>query len=404
MPANPKQLLVFAPLFLSGACGDAGQDRAIGTRGTLEGPDVMLDAVTEEVFTVGSVVGDAWDTFGSVSSVAFDREGNLHIFDSQAEHILVVGRDGSLLRTVGGQGEGPGEFGNVSSAIVARDGSYTVLGFSQVDFFDPGGTFVRRVQMDAILFSGLALPDGRLVASSFVSMDASSRAESSPDDEGRPIHLIPLDGTEPEILYTAWVLPEDADDDNFAFDSSRTIRISAGRAFEPGLYYDVLTDGRLALADSIGYRVKLIGLDGSVTGVVERPIAPLAVNEAIMEAERERYRETTAQLQDLPSSFQVEREGVEELDFADEVPVIGDVEVDWEDRIWVTRRAADGDRDGGPTDIVTPDGRYIGTLAADGLRTPGAFGPDGLLAYIERDELDVPTVRVIRLVSLEPEG
>ncbi|WP_420438456.1 6-bladed beta-propeller [Candidatus Palauibacter sp.] len=404
MAANPKHLMVFAPLFLAGACGDAGQDGAIGARGTLEGPDVMLDAVTEEVFTVGSVVGDAWDTFGSVSSVAFDREGNLHIFDSQAEHILVVGRDGSLLRTVGGQGEGPGEFGNVSSAIVARDGSYTVLSFSQVDLFDPGGIFVRRVQMDAILFSGLALPDGRLVASGFVSMDASSRASSSPDDGGRPIHVIPLDGTEPEILYTAWVLPEDADDDNFAVDSSRTIRISAGRAFEPGLYYDVLTDGRLALADSIGYRVKLIGLDGSVTGVVERPIAPLAVDEAIMEAERERYRESTAQLQDLQSSFRVEREGVEELDFADEVPVIGDVEVDWEDRIWVTRRAADGDRDGGPTDIVTPDGRYIGTLAADGLQTPGAFGPDGLLAYIERDELDVPTVRVIRLVSLEPEG
>ena len=62
--------------------------------------------------------------------------------------------------------------------------------------------------------------------------------------------------------------------------------MSAGRAFEPGLYYDVLTDGRLALADSIGYRIKLIALDGSVTGVIERPIAPLAVDDAIREAER----------------------------------------------------------------------------------------------------------------------
>ena len=403
MAANPKHLLVFAPLALVAACGDAGQDGAVGARGTLEGPDVMLDAVTEEVFTVGSVVGDAWDAFGSVSSVAFDREGNLHIFDSQAEHILVVGRDGSLLRTVGGRGEGPGEFSNASSAIVTRDGSYSVLGFSQVDLFDPGGTFVRRVRMDAVLFSGLALPDGRLVASSFVSMDASTRAASSPEEEGRPIHLIPLDGTEPEVLYTAWVLPEDSDEDDFDLDASRTLRMSAGRAFEPGLYYDVLTDGRLALADSIGYRVKLIGLDGSVTGVIERPIAPLAVDDAIMEAERERYREATAELESLQTSFQVEREGVEELAFADEVPVIGDVEVDWEDRVWVTRRRADGARDG-PIDIVTPDGRYIGTLAADGLRTPRAFGPDGLLAYVERDELDVPTVRVIRLVSLEPEG
>ena len=348
----------------------------------------------------------AWDTFGSVSSVAFDREGNLHIYDSQAEHILVVGRDGSLLRTVGGQGEGPGELGQGGSAIVARDGSYTVVGFSQVDLFEPGGAFVRRINLEAVVFSSLALPDGRLVAASFVSMDASSRAASSPEEEGRPIYLISLDGTEPEVLYTAWDLPDDPVDADIDVDaSSNTIRMSAGRAFEPGLYYDVLTDGRLALVDSIGYRIKLIGLDGSVTGVIERPIAPLAVDDAIMEAERERYRESTAQLENLQSSrFQLEREGVDELAFADEVPVIGDLEVDWEDRIWVTRRAADGDRDGGPTDIVTPDGRYIGTLAIDGLRPPDASGPDGLLAYIERDELDVPTVRVIRLVSLEPQG
>ena len=52
---------------------------------------------------------------------------NLHIFDSQADHIVVVGPDGSLIRTVGGRGEGPGEFDNVTTAIVGRDGSYTVM-------------------------------------------------------------------------------------------------------------------------------------------------------------------------------------------------------------------------------------------------------------------------------------
>ena len=57
----------------------------------------------------------------------------------------------------------------------------------------------------------------------------------------------------------------------------------------PASIFDLLTDGRLALIDSIGYRVKLVGLDGSVTGSIERSIAPLPVDDAIMEAERERY-------------------------------------------------------------------------------------------------------------------
>ncbi len=407
MTTNPKPLLVLAPLVLLASCGDAGRDGAAGTPGTLDGPDVMLNAVTEEVFTVGSVLGDDWDTFGRLRSVTFDSGGNLHIYDFQAEHILVVGPDGSLVRTVGGPGEGPGEFGDVSTAIVARDGSYTVLGSSQIDLLEPDGTFARRVTLEeAMIVSEMALPDGRLVASRFLPLAELFTTGEFPEEKGRPIHLIPLDGGEPEIHYTAWDLPEDPPPSGAGEDSDPGIvRLSAGRAFEPGLHFDVLTDGRLALADSIGYRIKLIGLDGSVTGVMERPIAPLPVGESIMEAERERYRETTAQLANVRSQrFQIEREGAEALVFADEVPVIADLTVDWEDRIWVARTGADGSDDDGPIDIVTADGRYVGTLAADGVRTPDAFGPDGLMAYIEADDLDVPTVRVIRLVSLAPEG
>ena len=46
---------------------------------------------------------------------------------------------------------------------------------------------------------------------------------------------------------------------------------------------------------------------------------------------------------------------------------------------------------------MTADGRYVGTLPADGLRTPWAFGPGGLAAFVESDEYDVQTVRVVRL-------
>ena len=406
----PRYLAALASLALVLACGDGGDGSGTGTAGTLDGPDVIVSAVTEEVFTVGSVVGDDWDTFGSVRSVHFDARANLHIFDSQADHILAVGPDGSLVRTVGGKGEGPGEFGNVMATFVARDGSYTVAGFSQVDLIDPGGEFIRRITVDpmttGIVMADMALPDGRLVADQIIRFgDDDEQSEA-----GRPIHIFALDGTEPELLYTAWELPEE-DDDEFTVNGSSSegsvVRMAAGRAFEPRLDYDALADGRLALIDSIGYRVKLIGLDGSVTGTIERPIAPLPVDEEIKEAERERFRKAQEKSADAVSrtspSFRIEREGVEERTFADEVPVLYRLKVDWEDRIWVQRRGPTGD-DNGPTDIVTPDGSYIGTLPPDGLRTPDAFGPGGLMAYIETDELDVQTVRVVRLIALEPQG
>ena len=391
------------------ACGDTPDGSASDAAGTLDGPDVIVNAVTEEVFTVGSVVGDTWDTFGRVSSVHFDAQANLHIFDSQLDHILVVGPDGSLIRTVGGRGEGPGEFDNVNTAIVGRDGSYTVMGFFQIDLLEPDGEFVRRITLDPIttglVMADLALPDGRLVGH----VRRSGGDDEQSGEGSVPIHIFPLDDTEPELLYAAWELPEeDADESAVSGTLETGMRMyrAAGRAFEPRLDFDVLTDGRLALIDSIGYRVKLIGLDGSVTGTVERPIAPLPVDDAIMEAERERYREAEAGVLASASTnfpIEIEREGVEGRTFADEVPVLYGLKVDWEDRIWVERRGPTGDDDG-PTDIVTPDGDYIGTLPPDGLRTPNAFGPGGLMAYIERDEMDVPTVRVVRLVALDPQG
>ena len=408
IPRRPRFLLLLLPLALLGACGDTGDGSATGAAGTLDGPDVIVNAVTEEVFTVGSVVGDTWDTFGRVSSVHFDAQANLHIFDSQTEHIVVVGPDGSLIRTVGGRGEGPGEFDNVNTAIVGRDGSYTVMGFFQIDLLEPDGEFVRRITLDPIttglVMADLALPDGRLVGHF-----RRSGGDDEQSGEGSvPIHIFPLDDTEPELLYTAWELPEeDADESALSgtLETGMRMHRAAGRAFEPRLDFDVLTDGRLALIDSIGYRVKLIGLDGSVTGTIERLISPLPVDAAIMEAERERYREGEAALLESGARYdiQIEREGAEGRTFADEVPVLYGVKVDWEDRIWVERRGPTGDDDG-PTDIVTPDGDYIGTLPLDGLRTPDAFGPGGLMAYIERDEMDVPTVRVVRLVALDPQG
>ena len=408
-PRRPRFLLLLLPLALLVACGDTPDGSASDAAGTLDGPDVIVNAVTEEVFTVGSVVGDTWDTFGRVSSVHFDAQANLHIFDSQLDHILVVGPDGSLIRTVGGRGEGPGEFDNVNTAIVGRDGSYTVMGFFQIDLLEPDGEFVRRITLDPIttglVMADLALPDGRLVGH----VRRSGGDDEQSGEGSVPIHIFPLDDTEPELLYAAWELPEeDADESAVSGTLETGMRMyrAAGRAFEPRLDFDVLTDGRLALIDSIGYRVKLIGLDGSVTGTVERPIAPLPVDDAIMEAERERYREAEAGVLASASTnfpIEIEREGVEGRTFADEVPVLYGLKVDWEDRIWVERRGPTGDDDG-PTDIVTPDGDYIGTLPPDGLRTPNAFGPGGLMAYIERDEMDVPTVRVVRLVALDPQG
>lgn len=397
-----KGILVTSALAGTLACGDsAGAPGAGGLPGTLEGPDVMLTAVTEDVYTVGAYMGEDWESFGLLADVAFDGAGNSHILDMRADRIVAVAPDGTFVRMVGGSGEGPGELRSPSSLHVYRDGGYVVGGLTSIDIFAPGGEHLRRMPVNPITGSPFlrsrAFPDGSLI-SLVLRADTARMRRGLPrlDPPGRPIEVFPIEHGRPEVLYTAWELPKEDAGRRSATRSDG--RISAGRAFEPRLHFDATSDGRLAVVDSIGYRIKLISRDGLVVGTVERPIAPLAVTEPMREAQRERYR-----AREVPSNvgiFRVRRESADRMTFANEVPVIAKIAVDWDDRIWVERTGEDG-TGRGPTDIVTPNGGYVGTLPADGVRIPSAFGPTGLMAYITTDEFGVQVVRVIRLASLQ---
>ena len=81
------------------------------------------------------------------------------------------------------------------------------------------------------------------------------------------------------------------------------------------------------------------------------------------------------------------------------VPVVRGLRTSWEGHIWVHRRGEEPESDG-PIDVLTPDGRYLGSFAADAMSMPSAFGPGGLAVFVEVDEMDVQTVVVRRL----PEG
>ncbi len=85
------------------------------------------------------------------------------------------------------------------------------------------------------------------------------------------------------------------------------------------------------------------------------------------------------------------------MQFHSEVPVIAAVRVTWDGILWVERSTEPGNNEPGPIDVLVPDGRYVGTFPAGRLEMPDAFGPDGLAAFVEADEFDVPVITVRRL-------
>ena len=426
---RPLVLLAFFPM-AAGCGGDVGPGDAGPAAAGLDSPDISLAPGVEEVYTVGVLDGAEWEMFGSVGGVAFGEDGTLFILDRDAGHVVAVDRAGQFVRTMSNKGEGPGELSQPIGMAVFSDGGIGVNDLTRgIQFFGRDGEFLREAAFN--MTDGApgtpiyALPDGTILSAELVGGSLSRLlGGDDAEPEGRPIRRYRLDGTH-EVFYAAWPGPPGEETETETQAGNVRMVMSGMEAFPLPLSFGVLRDGRVALADSVGYRIKILDASGQVTATLERPILPVAVTGEIRDAEREHRLAALAEGGsgggggtfiitstvssggtagrggsvglDSEAVRRMREDRIESMVFPDVIPVIANLAVDWSDRIWVQRSALPGEP--GPTDILTPDGQYFGTIAPDGLRIPAAFGPDGLLAYIDADELGVQRVRVVRLVG-----
>jgi hypothetical protein len=385
----------------------------------------------DEVFRVGSFDGDDWETFGEIGGVAFDAAGNLYVFDRQSQRIVKVAPGGSFAAEIGRPGEGPGELRMPLDFVVRRDGSLVVadMGHRAYSLFDTDGEFDRMVSMGGgggMIRLGQLLPDPSgdgLIAGGGRTMTMSTTGPGGGGPAvptGRPVERLDLSGADvtPHPIVEAWAPPAD-DQPQRLEGGGMSFRLSmAGpRTFEPGLHVGALTDGGVAFADTTTYAVRVTDAAGAVQRVLRRPFSPRPVTEAMQEAEKERRLEELeagggpqmrivsagpggARQEVAPDAIkEMMRNQVDQMRFYHELPVIMAMQGGWSGKLWVQRRG-DAPTDPGPIDVLTPEGRYVGTFERDAIEMPDAFGPDGMVAFIETDEFDVPTVIVRRLPAV----
>ena len=171
------------------------------------------------------------------------------------------------------------------------------------------------------------------------------------------------------------------------------------RAFTPDLHWGVLADGGIAYADSSDYAIKIAEADAGVVRILRRPLTPERVTDRTARAERDRRRMLTDP--EVGTGWNMLDPGrrLDDLEFFPEIPVIRGLATTWDGHIWVLRHG-EVPPDAGPIDVLTPDGRYLGSYPAGATGMPDAFGPDGLAAFMETDELGVQTVVVKRVAGL----
>lgn len=388
--------------------------RAVAAQELVELPaeDRWLEADFEEIYRIGSADGEEWEAFGEISRVGFDADGSLYVFDRMVGRITVVDARGDLLRQFGSKGDGPGEFRAALEMAVMRDGKVVVAdaGHHVYLIFDSTGEFQRDVRMDGDPADvtvpwiwpeagGESVIVGARNAGAYgvFSEERASREVAGP--ALLPIQRLVLAGEvmAREPIAEGWAPPSMA-----VAPGERPRR----RAFAPEMHVGVLPGGMVAYSDSSAYAVKIANPEAGISRILTRPFSPRRVTERMRQAERSRRTEAAGEFLrgfgipggDIAGSGIRERQlqRIATLEFFEEIPVIRSLMTSWNGTIWV-QRTGDEPRTSGPVDILTPDGRYVGSYPAGATGLPRAFGPGGLAAFVEWDAFDVQTVVVKRV-------
>lgn len=149
MRANPSQLV--AAILILAAC-------ATDSDATADGPATVTETIGDTTI-VRTLSGSVWETeatlvpevsigeldgpeeylFGMVFSIAVDDHRNVYVFDYQAQHVGVFDSAGSHVRTLGRQGEGPGELNRAEAIAMLPDGRLVVRnpGNQRIEVFGP---------------------------------------------------------------------------------------------------------------------------------------------------------------------------------------------------------------------------------------------------------------------------
>ena len=406
----------------------------------LPGEDRLLEVETEEVF-IGQLNINGWRTLGPatrllrrirrsadtsagsaaahMARIAFDEQGRLHILDPGALdrrrwRIFVVDPEGDLVHDYeAGEGDAqPALFSSrPAELVVAPDGGTVVADLLKSVFrtYSPEGAPVREVGFaPADLFKGSAAP--------YRSSRSNEAVLAVRDTAGeRIVERVSLAGSaiERNPLASVWRAPEEDEGASAGISFSMQIErdtTDAGsdlrylptatpiQLFVPTLRYDVLASGGIAFVDSSTYAVKLMGTDGQVNRILRRPLRPRPVTEGVRLAEMERLRDVAeSRVRSFrnrtdPDEFRrVLTEAIEGAYFYPEISPIRSLRTTWEGSLWVRRSGEEPGGPGGPIDVLSPDGRYLGTFDPEELGDLGrglssgnvAFGPDGLVAYVE---------------------
>ncbi|HEY8470714.1 MAG TPA: 6-bladed beta-propeller [Longimicrobiales bacterium] len=355
-------------------------------------------SVVEEL-RIGVAEGDPDYQFGNVAGIDADSDGRIYVLDQQAQELRIFDAQGTLLRTVGRAGSGPGEFSPGAGPVVVGRGDTVLVPdilLQRVNRFVAGGEEAGSFPLPmaaGIPIAWAKTPDGR-VAYQLMHFPLPGQPQPEGSTEA-PIVARGMDGSSDTLAVLR---------------AGTTFRMQGGamqiRMFEPEPVWDIAADGTIITAVNTDYRIEVRRPDGTVVRVIRKPFERAPVTEADREAFMELFRDAWRRAGVPPAAMQQLEQGVS---FAEYYPALARIKVGPGNTIWVQQiktaamaqetGAAFNLQDAGSPrwDVFDADGRYLGVVEFPASFALMTFNGDVVYGVL-RDELEVQYVARFRVV------
>ncbi len=353
--------------------------------------------LTEEL-RIGSTGGEPEYQFGQISGIAELSDGRLAVMDGQAQELRIFSKEGRHLRTVGGAGSGPGEFGVGAGPLLIGPGDSIYVpdvSNQRLNKFTPDAEPVGSSALDfaaGIPLAWLDTPSGRLVSQ--------IRPLGLPGQPaGDSLDLLLERNSEGAVIDTL-----------LSFPSGRTFLLRDGvpdfTFFSAEPIWTLTTAGDLVYGYNNEYRLRMYQR-GKLVRLIEKSFDPQPVGEE----DRQLMVDAMVRLwEDFGVSGPQLNVLRDAIGFAEMYPAYAVVRGGPQGSVWVQHlqlpsRLSEEEREsfnptlglGSPIwDVFDPEGRFMGELEMPRRYQPLRIVGDRIYG-IWMDELDVQHVLILRV-------
>jgi hypothetical protein len=227
------------------------------------GPEVIA---AKELWRVG---GEGEDElfFGVIAQITSDDENNVYLLDAQLNQVVVLSPEGGLVRTIGREGEGPGEFRRPSDLFFTPDGNVAVVQRmpGKIVLLTPQGEPAGDLPVPEPENGGMQMLAGGQRAGENLVLNVSRFARRDAGFETTT--LLVAVGPSGDLRATYLEKRDRNDFAKLVFDEKK---MGLG-----ALVWAAGEDGRVFTSDEFeGYRIHVWKADGSLDRVIEREYTP----------------------------------------------------------------------------------------------------------------------------------